>query len=146
MDSFEAVDLSEVSSLAEKKYFSPEEANRALALVRRIVADIVQDYRRVRQLYERCQALDARGKAAEAEEARHQYLAISDRLSELNEELDQVGCELKDYHIGLVDFPARLHGREVCLCWKLGEPGIETWHDVHAGFAGRQPIAEQLFD
>ncbi len=146
MDSFEAVQLPEASSLAERKYFSPEEANRALTLVRRIVADIVRDYRRIRQLYERCQALDAQGRAAEAEEARHQYLAISDHLSELNEELEQVGCELKDYHIGLVDFPARIDGREVCLCWKLGEPSIESWHEVHAGFAGRQPISEHAFD
>jgi hypothetical protein len=146
MDSFEAVQLPESSTPPERRYFSPAEANRALALVRRIVTDIVRDYRQLRQLYERCQALDARGRAVEAEKARQRYLAISDHLSELNEELELVGCELKDYHVGLVDFPARLDGREVCLCWKLGEESIETWHETHSGFAGRQPIAEQLFD
>ncbi|MGH9355093.1 MAG: DUF2203 family protein [Terriglobia bacterium] len=31
-------------------------------------------------------------------------------------------------------------GREVYLCWKLGEPGIEYWHGVEEGFAGRKPL------
>jgi hypothetical protein len=42
----------------------------------------------------------------------------------------------------LLDFPAMRAGREVCLCWQRGEESIEYWHEVEAGFAGRQPIAE----
>ena len=51
-----------------------------------------------------------------------------------------VGCELKDWESGLVDFPSRMDSREVCLCWKLGEEQITQWHEVYAGFAGREPI------
>jgi hypothetical protein len=47
---------------------------------------------------------------------------------------------VKDLAEGLVDFPSLLHGREVYLCWKLGEDGIHWWHEIEAGFAGRQPL------
>ena len=57
-------------------------------------------------------------------------------------ELADIGCELKDWETGLVDFPARMSGEEVLLCWKLGEPRVAYWHHVHAGFAGRSPISE----
>ena len=61
----------------------------------------------------------------------------------LNREIQEIGrrgCELKDLDSGIVDFPARLEGREVCLCWRLGEDLITHWHEVDAGFRGRKPI------
>ncbi|HWP28698.1 MAG TPA: DUF2203 domain-containing protein [Chloroflexota bacterium] len=64
-------------------------------------------------------------------------------LAALNEQLaaiDALGCELKDIDQGLVDFPAQREGREVYLCWRLGEPTIAWWHERDAGFAGRQPL------
>jgi hypothetical protein len=51
-----------------------------------------------------------------------------------------MGCILKDINTGLVDFPTVRKGREVFLCWQHGEPEIAFWHDVDAGFAGRQPL------
>jgi len=50
------------------------------------------------------------------------------------------GCIVKDLDSGLVDFPTVFHGREVYLCWKLGEPGVQFWHGVEEGFQGRKPI------
>ena len=50
------------------------------------------------------------------------------------------GILLKDPDRGLVDFPVLREGREVYLCWLLGETTIEFWHDIDAGFAGRQPL------
>ena len=50
--------------------------------------------------------------------------------------------ELKDPNIGLCDFPTLIEGREAYLCWKLGEPEVGFWHDLHAGFQGRQAIAD----
>ena len=144
MDAFEAVSLPESSSLAGRKFFSLAEADRALTLVRRIVVDVVRDYKQLRKLHAACRTYDARGNDVEAEEARHRYAAVTDHLSELNEELEKIGCELKDYRIGLVDFPARIEGREVCLCWKLGEEKVGYWHEVTAGHAARRPVAEIL--
>lgn len=54
--------------------------------------------------------------------------------------LQAIGCELKDLDAGLVDFPSYRDGKLVYLCWKRGEDRIEFWHDLDAGFAGRQPL------
>jgi hypothetical protein len=58
------------------------------------------------------------------------------------EELDQLGCMIKDLNLGLVDFYGKVNGRMVFLCWKLGEKKIAFWHDLESGFAGRRPISE----
>lgn len=50
--------------------------------------------------------------------------------------------QLKDLERGLLDFPAILDGREVFLCWEQAEPDIAFWHDLEAGYAGRQPLQE----
>ena len=57
------------------------------------------------------------------------------------QELEAIGCECKDFRSGLVDFPAFLAGRVVYLCWKLGELEIAHWHEVDAGFRGRQSVS-----
>lgn len=56
------------------------------------------------------------------------------------QQIADCGCVLKDLDIGLIDFPCELDGREVYLCWKLGEPSIGFWHHTEEGFAGRKPI------
>ncbi len=56
------------------------------------------------------------------------------------------GCLVKDLDIGLIDFPTLFRGREVYLCWKLGERGIGFWHGVEEGFAGRKPIDQDFLD
>ena len=65
-------------------------------------------------------------------------------LRQAIESVQRSGCQLKDLNNGLVDFPTFYRGREVLLCWKLGEPRIEYWHDLEAGFAGRQRIDDDF--
>ncbi len=48
--------------------------------------------------------------------------------------------QIKDLHRGLIDFPSLLGGREVFLCWEQGEEDIEFWHELDAGYAGREPL------
>src|SRR5262245_27023417 len=121
MDAFEAISAPSPSSVSGKRYFTPAEATRWLPLVRRIGGDIVRDYLDFRELHEACRGANGKSRGSEAEAARQRYLALTDHLSDLKEELDKIGCDLKDYQVGLVDFPGILEGREVCLCWKLGE-------------------------
>lgn len=80
---------------------------------------------------------------------RHQDALVKKRLraealvNEINDRLARIngwGVELKGIDEGLVDFPSERAGRVVCLCWKLGEERIAWWHEVEAGFAGRQPL------
>ena len=137
MDAFEAISLPESSSPASRKRFTVEEANRALSLVRRIVSDIVREYALLCDLHRHGQAGQT---ADEVEDVRQDYARVTDRLAALREELDEIGCELKDYAEGLVDFPARLDGRDVLLCWKLDEEQVCHWHELSAGAAGRRRI------
>lgn len=94
------------------RFFSLEAANRQLPLVRRIIEDILEQH--------------------EAGNA--------DEVQALVEELHELGCYFKGFSEGLVDWYSYYAGRPVFLCWKLGEPEIGYWHQVDAGFAGRQPI------
>jgi hypothetical protein len=123
-----------------RKCFTLEHANRTLPLVRRIVADIVEQYKGVvaaqRTLHELADGATAEQKRR-AEELSH---AAVEKLRGLTEELEEVGCELKDWQTGLIDFPGQRQGRNVYLCWRLGEPAVQYWHEVDAGFNGRQPI------
>lgn len=144
MDAFEAVSLPEPSATIGQRYFSITEANRALVLVRRIVADIVREYRRLCTLKEAYQRYDEKGNIVLAEQTRQDYVSVFNRLSTPRDELEEIGCELKDYETGLVDFPTRLGGREVLLCWKLGEESIEYWHEVDAGYEGRRRIVKDV--
>jgi hypothetical protein len=56
------------------------------------------------------------------------------------QELTQLGVEFKGFEHGLIDFPSEFGGRPVYLCWKLGESSVSHWHDIDAGFAGRQQL------
>ena len=141
MDAFEAMLTPELSAPTGGRFFSVVQANRSLVLVRRIVGDIVRDYRRLRGLQEAYESYDQKGNPVMAEQARQGYVDVFNRLSELRDELEEIGCELKDYDLGLVDFPARLEEREIVLCWKLGEPAVAFWHEIDGGYAARRPIA-----
>jgi hypothetical protein len=67
-----------------------------------------------------------------------------ERLKATVEQIQDHGCLIKDLDIGLIDFPTTFHGREVYLCWKMGEEGITYWHGVDEGFGGRKPIDEDF--
>ena len=60
------------------------------------------------------------------------------------EQIQELGCVIKDLDVGLIDFTTLYRGEEVYLCWKLGESGIRFWHGTHEGFAGRKPIDEEF--
>ena len=62
------------------------------------------------------------------------------RVRELLGTIQEMGVVVRDIDSGLVDFPAMLEGREVYLCWRSGEQGVDHWHDLEAGFGGRVPL------
>ena len=120
-----------------KRRFTLAQANSALPLVKRIVGDIVKTH----GLILRLQAEMDRVSGKEQATAQGQLDASVGRLEDYVDELSEVGCELKDYQVGLIDFVGRHQSRDVYLCWKLGEEQIAYWHEMNAGFAGRQPVA-----
>jgi hypothetical protein len=64
------------------------------------------------------------------------------RMEQAVRQIDAWGVTLRDIGTGLVDFPALVNGRPIWLCWKLGEDGIASWHELDAGIAGRRPLIE----
>ena len=122
-----------------KRFFTLAEANRAIVLIKRIVADVVVGYARMGDLQETLEA--ASGKADRCSEPmRQELLRTVERLQRCMEELDEVGVELVDWSRGIVDFECLADGRSVCLCWEHGQDRIAFWHEIDSGFAGRQPI------
>jgi hypothetical protein len=134
------------------KLFTVEQANRMLPLVRRIVEDIVREHRRWQEkiLELELAASTAAGRAvngvrSELSEDRaaaleRDAMTIARDIDAFEHELEEFDIVLKDRRLGLVDFPGELDGRRVWLCWRLGEPAVQYWHDVDAGYAGRQPL------
>jgi hypothetical protein len=125
-----------VFSSRPRRRFTLEQANKALPLVRRVVSDIVQARERATQLQSQLEA--STGK--QHDQVQIQLDGTIDRLHIYLDELTEIGCELKDFQIGLVDFIGRHQGREIYLCWKLGEETIAYFHELSAGFAGRMPV------
>jgi hypothetical protein len=69
-----------------------------------------------------------------------EYIEILDAFQQAIKNIEDLGVLVKDFDIGLCDFPHQREGRVVYLCWKLDEEEISWWHDLEAGFAGRQPL------
>jgi hypothetical protein len=124
------------------RIFTLEHANRTLPLVQRVVADMVRQYKKVDALEERCHIRRPSVSSEVQANLCRQYETELEKLREFTAELTAIGCEIKDWRMGLIDFAAVREGRVVELCWKLGEPRIEFWHEVGAGFQNRQPIDE----
>lgn len=128
--------------------YTVDQANRTLPLVRRIVEDIVINHQRWR---ERILELDllASSVRADAPDARVTELereaqTLARDIDAFEQELARLGIALKDRRLGLVDFPAELEGRQVWLCWRLGEPAVQYFHELDAGFGGRKPLAPAM--
>jgi len=66
------------------------------------------------------------------------------RVKDALAEIDATGVQVKDLDIGLLDFPCKVDGEILLLCWKLGEPAIAHWHGASEGFAGRKPIDQRI--
>ncbi|MEX1232346.1 MAG: DUF2203 domain-containing protein [Planctomycetaceae bacterium] len=138
---------------AERKYYTVESANRSLPLVKGIVSDIVALYHDIHERKERLNRI------RRLPGHRPKNSAYSEELEQIEEELDkdiskledfvgeltQIGVEMKDPVKGLVDFYSKMDGREVYLCWMMGEPEVTHWHELDSGFSGRQSLLEGSF-
>ena len=66
------------------------------------------------------------------------------RIKDAIAEIDATGVQVKDIDVGLLDFPCKVEGEIILLCWKLGEEKIGHWHNTTEGFSGRKPIDERI--
>ena len=75
---------------------------------------------------------------------REQIQWLSEAISYHITEIETVGCLMKDFSNGLIDFPALQNGREVYFCWKFGEDRVSHWHEVDSGFDDRKNIDQSF--
>lgn len=123
-----------------QKIFTIPEANENLKIIRPIM-DEVQAIRE-KILANQPDAWPAIEKSAGNGGNKTMSRLVEDfeRLDALVHQILDTGVQIKDINIGLLDFSALRDGREVYLCWKYGEDDISFWHEIDAGYAGRQPI------
>jgi len=131
------------------KFFTLAEANRTLPLVKRVVQDILTFYPQWKDLVAQYELIVAQarpdwGESQAQIDLKAQIDAVARKINTYLGELELVGCEFKGFDEGLVDFHGRLDEREILWCWKLGEDRITHWHELDAGFAGRQPLPEVM--
>lgn len=132
---------------AEPRTFTVEEANSMLPLLKLVVGDIVRQFEVVQGYKDRLSSIQARGRKPapgdpyweEVAQMRSLMEAEEAKLTEYADELSRLGVELKAPD-GLCDFPSKRDDRLVYLCWRLGEPSVSHWHELDAGFSGRQAL------
>ncbi len=127
------------------RLFTLEAAIALLPRVRELMARAQQQHRAYRaaerQLAGAVQTV--RGNGQQADTLRQAQIAATRALRHAQqtvEALHALGCEVKDLEMGLVDFRSLREGREVYLCWRVGEETISYWHELDTGFGGRQPL------
>ena len=127
-------------------YFTREEAEALLPAISAVLRKIQEDRKAILQTQEELDALRLQA-AGNGHHLHERMIKLQRELSlhaqvlrKLADELDSFGCELKDPDLGLIDFLSLRNGREIYLCWHLGEERINFWHYLHTGFAGRQPL------
>ncbi|HMV32707.1 MAG: DUF2203 domain-containing protein [Gemmatimonadales bacterium] len=131
------------------RIFTVREATATLPLVRRVVGELLAAHPRWKELVARYELLCAprRAEQGESEEILALREAASREAVRINDclvELEAIGCVFKGFEAGLVDFYALREDRLVFLCWHHGEDHIGHWHEVDAGFDGRQPLDELM--
>lgn len=132
----------------ENKLFSLREAERLRVQLEPVLIEAIELRRKLGDLDEKLGKLAERiqrsgGMMVRYEEAaklRIERNGIEEKIREALERIHSTGCIVKDLEVGLLDFPSRIEGEDVYLCWKLGEDRIRFYHRQDEGFAGRKPI------
>ena len=126
--------------MQEKRYFTLEEANQCIpelideiSLLREIRAQLSALHAEITPLLE---VVSSNGGSKHTPD----LLKSTERFQEILDRIEARGCHLKGLDPGLVDFPHLRNGKEVYLCWRMGEKRIRYWHEIEDGFEGRQPL------
>ena len=120
-----------------ERFFTPKEANQILPNVKKIVEEILSKAQEARILMVAPDPL---------KEHQGQLIDLDERIKFLMGQLEDMGCHYKDWNfeIGLVDFPAIIHGQQALLCWRSDELTVEWFHGYEDGYAGRRRVTREL--
>ena len=134
------LNVTTLSTEHRRRFFTIEQANRSLVLLKRIVADVILSYRELYELQEALEAAEAGGRRTHMAFYQGRLRASVAKLQQCLDELGEMGVEIRDWSLGVIDFPAIAGGREVYLSWQFGESRVMFWHELRDGDEGRKPI------
>jgi hypothetical protein len=122
------------------KFFTLHEANEMLILIRPLMDEVQAIRQKIMSTQPEAWGAIEKSVGNGGSRALSEIVLEFERLDALVHQILDTGVIIKDVNIGLLDFSALKDGREVYLCWQYGEDDIAFWHEVEAGYAGRQPI------
>jgi len=122
------------------RYFTLQEANETLSIVRPLMDEVQSIRQKILEIQPEAWPAIAKSAGNGGNRALSNMVQDFERFDALIHRIQETDVLIKDVNLGLLDFPALKDGREVYLCWQYGEGEIAFWHEVEAGFAGRQPI------
>lgn len=121
--------------------FTLFEANETLDLIRPLMEEVQSIRQKIMSTQPEAWSAIEKSVGNGGSRALSQIVVDFEKLDALVHRILDTGVLIKDINIGLLDFPALKDGREVYLCWQYGEGEIAYWHEIEAGYAGRQPIS-----
>jgi hypothetical protein len=124
----------------ETRYFTPEEANAVILVIRPLLREVLEIRQNILTMQSEVWPVIEKALGNGGSQAASQAAREFERLNDLVHQIQATGAILKDLNTGLIDFLAIREGREIFLCWKYGEDQLEFWHDLDVGFAGRQRL------
>jgi len=127
-----------------KKYFTIEEAEGLLPKIEKILRRTI----RLNKALDLLSSIEIEVYDDDYDDLRRitkankQFHKLSYEFYSNMEELESMGCLIKDLDMGLIDFYYKFEGRDIFLCWRLGEGRIRFWHEIDTGYMGRKPILD----
>ncbi len=122
------------------QYFTLQQANETLNIIRPLMDEVQKIRQKILENQPEAWTAIEKSVGNGGNRTLSQMVQDFEKLDALVHRIQDTGILIKDINIGLMDFPALRDGREVYLCWQYGEADIAFWHEVDAGYAGRQPI------
>jgi hypothetical protein len=128
----------------EIKTFTLSEARRLLPRLKRLLARVTVEREAILDLRMEMERVREKAALDSGSSCGPAYIAHMTAFTEAVQRIQSLGVQIKDFRSGLVDFPHERDGRIVLLCWKMDEDEINWWHEIDAGFAGRQMLTDDF--
>jgi hypothetical protein len=122
------------------RLFTVEEANALLPKLRELLEDVALHRNSLREKAPHLEPILKSSASNGGGRIGSEYGVAAYNLYLAIVRIRELGVLLKDLDMGLMDFPHEREGRVVFLCWHPPEERIEYWHEIEAGYQGRQPL------
>jgi hypothetical protein len=124
----------------KQQYFTKEQATKSLILVEPIVKDIMVNRQKMIEIKKEINNILEKDYNADVSFLKNTLKETSKKITYCLEELEMIGCYLKDFQLGIINFPSIIWGRVVFLSWAYGETKVQYWHELTKGFENRIKI------